>query len=272
MTDDARAGDDGDAPFTPREQLLYVTSLEFSSEDVVFTGFHWPVVAARVARRLHADELTSVFEAGIVYRGLSERLSTSTTEQGIFDGHVDMYANSLDTLQTFLKSGRLDGAVVDAANVDRFGNVNSTAIGAYDDPQVRLPGPGGAGDILTYADDVTLVIGSDDPNRYQDRVQHVTSPGHLDGDGSREAAGFAPGTGPSWLLTPMGRFVFDDGGRAQLDALARHATVSDVRETTGWDVDARAPGQLPEPDADELAVLREVFDKAAERGYQSVRP
>jgi glutaconate CoA-transferase subunit B len=261
-----------DAPFTPREQLLYVTAHEFSSEDVIFTGFHWPVVGARLARRLHAEELTSVFEAGIVYRGFSERLSTSTTEQGIFDGHVDMYANSLDTLQTFLKSGRLDGAVVDAANVDRFGNVNSTAIGPYENPHVRLPGPGGAGDILSYADDVTLVIGSADPNRYQDRVEHVTSPGHLDGDGSREAAGFDPGTGPQRLLTPMGRFVFDDGGRAQLDALARPATVKDVRETTGWDLDATDPSHLPEPDEEELNVVREVFARAAERGYRSVRP
>lgn len=257
---------------TPREQLLYVASLEFGPGDVVFTGFHWPVVAARVARCLHAPDLTSIFEAGIVYRGLSERLSTSTTEQGIFDGHVDMYANSLDTLQTFLKSGRLDGAVVDAANVDRFGNVNSTAIGPYDDPRVRLPGPGGAGDILTYASDVTLVIGSADSNRYQDRVSHVTSPGHLDGDGSREAAGFEPGTGPARLLTPFGRFVFDDTGRAQLDALAAHATVEEVRETTGWDLEEGEYDRLPEPDEEALTVIRDVFESAAERGYRSVRP
>jgi acyl CoA:acetate/3-ketoacid CoA transferase beta subunit len=261
-----------DPAFTPREQLLYVTSLEFAPEETIFTGFHWPVVAGRVARRLQSAEVTSVFEAGIVYRGLSERLSTSTTEQGIFAGNVDMYANTLDTLQTFLKSGRLDGAVVDAANVDRFGNVNSTAIGSYEDPTVRLPGPGGAGDILAYASDVTLVIGSADPNRYQDRVEHVTSPGHLDGDGSREAAGFEPDTGPQRLLTPLGSFEFDDSGRARLDALASHATVDEVREVTGWDVAAGEYETLPEPNERELEVVRDVFESAADRGYRSVRP
>lgn len=260
-----------DGEFTPREQLLYVTSLEFGDEDVIFTGFHWPVVAGRVARRLHAPGVTSVFEAGIVYRGLSERLSTSTTEQGIFDGQVDMYGNSLDTLHTFLKSGRLDGAVVDAANVDRFGNVNSTAIGPYENPTVRLPGPGGAGDILAYGENVTLVIGSSEPNRFQDRVSHITSPGYIDGDGSRASAGFEPGTGPQRLITPFGRFTFDDTGRAQLEALAAHATVEGVREITGWPIEDGSYEWLPTPDADELEVIRDVLESAAERGYESVR-
>jgi glutaconate CoA-transferase subunit B len=261
-----------DTRFTPREQLLYTTARAFGPGEVVFTGFHWPVVAARVARRLHAPDLTSVFEAGIVYRGLADRLSTSTTEQSVFDGHVDMYANTLDTLQTFLKSGRLDGAVVDAANVDRFGNVNSTVIGPYEEPRVRLPGPGGAADILSYASNVTLVIGSADPNRYQDRVSYVTSPGHLDGDGSREAAGFEPETGPEQLLTPLGRFVFDESGRAQLDALAHGTSVAEVREITGWDIPDGEYDRLPAPDGEALAVIRDVFESARERGYESVRP
>lgn len=257
---------------TPREQLLYVTALEFDDESVVFTGFHWPVVGQRVARRLHAPNLTAVFEAGIAYRGLAPELSTSTTEVGVFDGHVDWYGNTLDTLQTVLKSGRLDGAVVDAANVDRFGNINSTTIGPYDSPTVRLPGPGGARDILAYAEDVTLVCGSTDPNRYQDRVSYVSSPGHIDGDGSREAAGFTPGTGPARLLTPQGRFVFDESGRARLDALAVGTTVEDVRETTGWPIADDDYERLPVPDADELAVVREEMDNAAERRYRSIRP
>ncbi|MFB6172774.1 MAG: CoA-transferase [Haloarculaceae archaeon] len=257
---------------TRREQLLYVTSREFDDESVVFTGFHWPVVAARVARKLHAPDLTSIFEAGVAYRGLADRLPTSTTEVGVFEGHADYYGDSLDTLQTFLKSGRLDGALVDAANVDRFGNVNSSVVGDYDDPAVRLPGPGGARDICAYAEDLTLVCGSADARRYQDRVSYVTSPGHLDGDGSREAAGFAPGTGPARLLTPLGRFVFDETGRARLDALARDATVAEVREVTGWEVADGDYPRLPVPDAAELAVVREVLAEAADRGYRSVRP
>ena len=257
---------------TRREQLLYVTSREFDDESVVFTGFHWPVVAARVARKTHAPDLTSIFEAGVAYRGLADQVPTSTTEIGTFEGHADYYGDSLDTLHTFLKSGRLDGALVDAANVDRFGNINSSVVGDYENPSVRLPGPGGARDICSYAEDLTLVCGSADARRYQDRVSYVTSPGHLDGDGTREAAGFTPGTGPSRLLTSLGRFVFDDTGRAQLDALASDVTVEEVREVTGWHIPEDDYPRLPLPDEDELAVVREVMAEAQERGYRSVRP
>lgn len=257
---------------TRREQLLYTAAREFADEEVVFTGFHWPVVAARVARNLHAPDLTSVFEAGICYRGTAETLPTSTTEVTAFAGNVDMYGNSLDTLHTFLKSGRLDGAVIDVSNVDRFGNVNSTVVGDYDDPDVRLPGPGGANDIATHAEDLTLVCGVADPDRYQDRVSYVSSPGHLDGDGSREAAGFEPGTGPSKLITQVGTFRFDDTGCARLWKLAPGVDVAAVRETTGWTVADDDYETEPRPDSEELAVVREVLAEAAERNYAAVRP
>lgn len=257
---------------TRREQLLYTVAREFADESVVFTGFHWPVVAARVARKLHAPDLTSVFEAGICYWGTSETLATSTTEIDAFAGNVDMYGNSLDTLHTFLKSGRLDGAVLDVSNVDRFGNVNSTVIGEYDDPEVRLPGPGGANDIATHAENLTLVCGAVDPDRYQDRVSYVSSPGHIDGDGSREAAGFEPGTGPTKLVTPLGTFRFDDTGRAQLQRLAPDVEVAEVRATTGWEIPDDDYEVEPRPDSDELAVVREVLDEAADRNYLAIRP
>lgn len=257
---------------THREQLLYTAAREFADETTVFTGFHWPVVAARVARKLHAPDLTSVFEAGICYRGLSETLPTSTTEINAFDGNVDMYGNSLDTLHTFLKSGRLDGAVIDVSNVDRFGNVNSTVIGDYDDPAVRLPGPGGANDLGTHAEDLTLICGSADPERYQDRVSYVSTPGHLDGDGSREAAGFEPGTGPSKLVTPVGTFRFDETGRARLSRLAPGVDVAEVRETTGWPIADDDYEYEPRPDTEALSVVREVLAEAAERNYVSIHP
>lgn len=256
---------------TPREQLLYVAAQQFEDETAVFTGFHWPIVAARVARKLHASNLISVFEAGITYRGCDETLATSTTEVGVFDGHVDMYGSSLDSLHTFLKSNRLDGAVLDAANVDRFGNINSSAIGDPDDPAVRLPGPGGANDIMSYQNNVTLISGVTDSERFRDRVSYVSSPGHIDGDGSREAAGFPDNTGPARLITPFGVFNFDETGRAQLFSLAQDVTVEDVREATGWNIPDEDYDSAPVPDEDELAIIREVLTEASNRGYRSVR-
>lgn len=265
------SGDSGSEP-TPREQLLYTAAQEFTDESAIFTGFHWPIVAARVARKLHAPDLTSVFEAGIAYRGYSELLPTSTTEVTAFEGNADMYGNSLDTLRTFLKSGRLDGAVIDVSNVDLFGNVNSTVIGEYNDPIVRLPGPGGAYDIATHMQNITLICGSAEPNRYQDRVNYISSPGHIDGDGSREAAGFEPGTGPSKLLTPFGTFRFGDDGRAQLARLAPDTNIEEVREITGWPIPDDNYDRLDRPAADELVVIREVLDHAERRRYTSIRP
>lgn len=257
---------------TRREHMLYVTALEFQNQDTMFAGFHWPLIAARVAYRLHAPELTTVYEAGIVEGGIPEFTPTSTTEVGAFDNHAEMYGNTLDTLQTFLKLGRLDGAVVDAANVDRYGNVNSSAIGAYDNPDVRLPGPGGARDILSYCEDVTLICGSTDPQRYQQRVDYISSPGHLDGDGTRDAAGFRESTGPASLVTPFGKFVFDETGRAQLDTLTTQTTVSEIEEVTGWDcVDGAEYPQLPLPTERELDVIRDEIERAQERGYRAIR-
>jgi acyl CoA:acetate/3-ketoacid CoA transferase beta subunit len=262
----------GEEELTRREQLLYLASLEFEDESIVFTGFHWPIAAARVARRLHAPDLIQVFEAGIVYRGEADKIPTSTTELGAFEGQVDMYSDSMDALQTILKSGDLDNAVVDAANVDRFGNVNSSVIGEYDNPSVRLPGPGGSKDILSYFPGVTLICGSEDPQRFQDRVSYVSSPGHLNDNGTKEGAGFEPKTGPDRLLTPFGRFGYDEAGHLYLDGLINEVTLREVREITGWEITDNGYDRLPAPSQDELTVVRNVMAEAQSRGYRSIKP
>lgn len=259
-----------DAAPTRREQFLYTVAREFGPEDAIFTGFHWPTVAARVARRLHAPDFTAVYEAGIVNRGTPDGMPTSTTEVGVFDVHSDMYSNTLDSLETYLKSGRLDGAVVEAATVDRFGNINSTCVGEYENPTVRLPGPGGANDLLAYGENVTLVNGTMDGRRYQDHVSYVSSPGYLGGDGERESSGYPEGSGPERLLCPLGRFVFDDTGRTQLDALAPGVDVQQVREVTGWPVDDGDYDVLPRPDEESLAIIREEIGAARDRGYTAI--
>jgi len=253
-----------------QERFLYAVAQEFEPEGVYFTGFHWPTVAAVAARSLHAPDFTAVYEAGIIHSGEYRRFPTSTTELGAYDGGVEMFSDSLDSLRTYLTSGRLNGSILEAATVDRFGNVNTTVVGDYDAPLIRLPGPGGAKDIMTHGENVVLVNGSTDDVRYRDRVQYVSSPGHLDGDGSREAAGYDPGTGPTTLLTPLARFEFDDGGRAQLAALAADTTLDQVESVTGWNLEP-TDQRLPEPDADELSVLRSILQSANERGYRSLR-
>jgi glutaconate CoA-transferase subunit B len=256
---------------TLREQFLYTVAQEFSPDDVIFTGFHWPTVGARVARRLHAPDFTAVYEAGIVNRGTPNGMPTSTTEVGAFDDRSEMYSNTLDSLQTYLKSGRIDGAVVEAATVDRFGNVNSTCVGEYENPIVRLPGPGGANDILAYGKNVTLVNGSMDTRRYQNRVSYVSSPGHLDDDGRREGNGYEVGTGPKCLLCPLGRFVFDDTGRTQLEAIAPGVSIKRVREITGWPVPDQEYKELDSPDKKALSIIREEIQAAQDRGYNAIK-
>jgi acyl CoA:acetate/3-ketoacid CoA transferase beta subunit len=256
---------------TLREQFIYAAAQELDDDSVVFTGFHWPIVITRVARKLHAPDLTSVFEAGVFYRGPAETIPTSTTELSIFDGHVDAYCNSFDTLQTSLKSGKLDGAFVDAGTVDQLGNINSTVIGDCEAPTVRLPGPGGARDILSYGSDVTLLTGALEPHRYEQRVSYVSSPGYLDGDGSREAAGFEPGTGPSRLYSPVGLFEFDETGRATLVRLPEECSLQKARDVTGWSIPDGEYDRYPQPDYDELSVIRSVIAEANDRFYRNIR-
>ncbi|GAA3731626.1 CoA-transferase [Salinactinospora qingdaonensis] len=145
----------------------------YADGATVFTGFHWPVLAAELAARLRGDRFTHYFEAGVACGGQARQLATSTTDYAAYHGSHGFSGAMADVL--FGLAPRFDLAVLDAGTVDMAGRVNATAVGDLAAPRVRLPGGGGAADIAGGARDLLLLHGGHDPRRLQRRVDHVTA-------------------------------------------------------------------------------------------------
>lgn len=247
-------------------RFLVTAAREFSEDDVCFVGFHWPMVAARIARRLHAPSLTVVYEAGVVEDTLTPELSTSPSDHR---SAVDspMCSGSLDALYAWLNRGRVTRTFLEAANVDRRGNVNTTVIGDYADPTVRMPGSGGGTELGSFGRGLTLLSPSTAPRNFPEAVDYITSPGYLDRPGRRAENGYPP-RGPEKLLTPLGEFSFDDESGLTVRSLHHGVTGDDVRACFRW-IDSVEPTADPiaPPTAREIEAVHHVLDEAAAMRY-----
>lgn len=174
---------------TPFELFLYAGAQEIKDGMVVFVGFHWPFLIARIARRLHAPNTLYVYENGTIEDENPDVCPTSpsdliSAETAIFQG------DCLDTLYKFLPE--CDLALLDAPIVDVYGNVNTTCIGAYQKPLVRLPGAGGGTEVGMLAKKLVIVSTSKGASRFPKKVDYITSPAR----------------NPYMLITPDGQFLF----------------------------------------------------------------
>jgi glutaconate CoA-transferase subunit B len=218
----------------------------------VFTGFHWPVLAGEVAARLGVAPLRQVFEAGFVTEGRADTLPTSTTDFAAFGSAVVWRGSTADVLGALVR--RVDLVMLDAANVDVAGRVNSTAVGDYGKPRVRLPGGGGAADAAAGAQELLLLHGGANPARLVRRVEHVT-------------AAPAPGARVR-LLTRWGTLLL--GSQPCLLTLVSDDGVFAARmRELGVDTSGAEPEEPPS-EAEE-AVAAQVLAEAAERGYVVAR-
>jgi glutaconate CoA-transferase subunit B len=172
-----------------------------------------------------------------------------------------MIGGLVDVMGMFLQGGWVDVGFLAGSQVDRFGNINTTAIGAYDRPKSRLPGSGGANPIGSLARRV-LIIALHDTRRLAARVDFITTPGYIDGPGARARCGLPPNTGPSVLITNKAVLRFDPGtGEAFLATVHPGCTVEEVRACTPWDLAvADDVHETEPPTAGELRAIREVLD------------
>jgi glutaconate CoA-transferase, subunit B len=249
------------------ERFLITGSRIFNDKAVVFVGFHWPMLMARVARRLHAPEMVVVYEDGIVEDRLTPALPTSPSDLAAAVGSP-MCATSFDALYMWLNRGLVTQTFLEAPIVDRRGNVNTTAVGDYRRPTVRLPGSGGGTELGSFGQGLVLVNASVARRNYPDAVDYITSPGYLSGDGSRRALGYADECGPRLLINPLGLFDFEE---EELRVAAIHSDVSldEVRATFGWPVRISPQFErIPDPNQSELQVVREEIANAAVRLYR----
>ncbi|HYM68670.1 MAG TPA: CoA-transferase, partial [bacterium] len=201
------------------ERFLLTGARCIPDATVVFVGFHWPMLMARVARRLHAPGIIVVYENGIVEDHLTALLPTSPCDLVAAEG-APMCAGCFESLYMWLGAGRVEMTVLEAPIVDRHGNVNTSVVGTYHRPKVRLPGSGGGTELASLGRGLLLVSASTDRRSYPERVDYVTSPGYLEGADDRERLGYKPGSGPQILVNPLGMFRFD--GRGEMYTAALH--------------------------------------------------
>jgi len=241
--------------YTFSELMVAAAAREIRDAELVFVGMRLPMLAFLVARRTHAPRAIGLFENGIIRE-------TPTTELLYTMGDppnlraATQCGQMLDVMG-LLQQGRVDMGFLGAAEVDRFGNLNTTW-GHRNREMQRLPGSGGACDIACLAKR-TVVLLVHDRGRLTERVSHITSPGYGSGDGWRHTQGLPPSSGPSAVITTMGVLRFGADGEAYLASVHPGISVEEVLTNTGWTL--RVADELVEtqpPSDAELAVMREI--------------
>jgi glutaconate CoA-transferase subunit B len=239
---------------TPGEIMVTAAAREIRDGEVVFVGMRLPLIAFQLAKFTHAPTAVGVFENGIVRDTPSrEFLLTMGDPPNVVGASM---CTRMPVAMALLGRGRVDLGFIGGAEVDRFGNVNSSYIGSRAQPRVKLPGSGGACDIASLAGRL-LVIMAHERHRLRDAVDYVTSPGFLRGRDQRRAAGLTGG-GPAALITTLGVFGFDAAtGEAVLRSHHAGVTIEHIREHTGWTLRiAPDVAQTPAPTVEELSIIR----------------
>jgi glutaconate CoA-transferase, subunit B len=242
---------------TANEIMTTTASRLLADHRVVFAGIGLPLVASALARRRRAPNLTIVLEGGILGLRLRPGQLPDSTNEMCAAVDADMITGICDVFLA-AQRGHFDYGFLGCAQIDRFGNINTSVIGDPEHPTVRLPGTGGANDIMSLCNE-TFVITAHEPRRFVERVDFVTSPGYLDGGRSRERAGLVRG-GPTRVITDLAVLDFEpDSRHMRVRALQPGVELDQVHAATGFELlVADDLGRVPEPEPEELAILRQL--------------
>ncbi len=244
--------------YNTMEMMICAAARNLEDGKSVAVGTGAPCAASMLAQKAYAPNLVIIFEAGGV-APLLPTMPISVGDSRTFHKAV-MASGMCDVMET-IQRGMVDYCFLGGAQIDMYGNLNSTVIGDWERPRVRFPGSGGANDFGSLAWRI-MVITPQDARRFVERVDFITTPGYLDGPGARERAGLPAGTGPFKVITDMAVMGFDpESKRMRVESIHRGYTFHDVQERTGFEL-LRAPEvvETPEPTADELRILREEVD------------
>jgi glutaconate CoA-transferase subunit B len=225
----------------------------------VAVGTGVPCAAAMLAQRTSAPNLVIMFEAG----GVAPQLPTMPISVGDSRAfYRGVMATSMADIMETCQRGMMDYTFLGGAQIDAYGNLNSTMIGTdYSKPQVRFPGSGGACDLASLCWR-TLVVTNHDPRRFIAKLDFLTTPGYLTGPGAREAAGLPPGTGPYRVITDLAILGYDEQTkRMQVLSLHPGVELAQVQKATSFDLEVREPLPITRPPAEEeLQILRDQVD------------
>ena len=242
--------------YNQRELQACVASKMLEDKKSVFVGTGLPMIASMLAQRTHAPGLLIVFEAG----GMGPQspvLPISVGDSRTF--YRAVAASSMHDSMSVTQAGYLDYGFLGAAQIDVYGNINTTVIGDWERPKVRLPGSGGANDVGSLCQR-TIIIMRQDKRRFVEKVDFITTPGYLDGPGARERAGLPAGSGPYRVITQLGVYGFDEETkRMKLLAVHPGVTIEDVKENSSFELIIPDKVETTEPPTEEeLRILHEI--------------
>lgn len=244
-------------PYTAQEMMVVVAARQLTDGERVFVGIGLPNLAANLAKRLHAPRLEMIYESGVVGANPA-RLPLSIGDPTLVTG-AHLICPMYHLFMYYLQGGRVDVGFLGAAQIDRWGNLNSTVIGPYSHPKVRLAGSGGACDVASLARRNLILIPLQ-RRRFPEHVDFITSPGFPGGRQGRARLGL-PGGGPQAVITDLGLLEFDDTGEMMLTALYPGVTPEQVQAQISWPLNtAAALREVPPPTPAELDCLRTVVD------------
>ncbi len=243
--------------YTSAELMTINAARLLRDGDVVFVGVGLPNLACNLARRTHAPSLVMIYEAGVIGAQPS-RLPLSIGDPTLVSGALSV-CSMYEIFSLYLQRGNIDVGFLGGAQIDRFGNINATVIGDYQQPKVRLPGSGGSMEIAAWANRCYIMT-PHQKRRFPERVDFRTSAGFLNGRAERDAANLR-GQGPQAVVTNLGLLEPDENGELTLTALHPNIEVDQVRENTGWDLKVAPRLQTTQPpSAEELRILRQELD------------
>lgn len=250
-----------DQGFSAAEMMTVAASRLLGNGSVCFVGIGLPSTAANLARLSHAPDVTLIYESGPI--GAKPDVLPLSIGDGNLSLTADTVVSTPEIFRYWLQGGRITTGFLGAAQIDRFANINTTVIGDYAHPKVRLPGAGGAPEIASLAGEVLIIL-KQSPRAFVEQLDFITSAGFLDGGDARERAGL-PGKGPTKVITDLGILAPDPESR-ELTLVSLHpgATVEQAVEATGWPLKIADDVATTEPPtAHELTVLRDLEARTA---------
>jgi glutaconate CoA-transferase, subunit B len=250
--------------YTPNEMMAVRAAQELKDNEVVFVGIGLPNLACNLARATHAPRLFMIYESGAVGT-IPTRVPVSIGDPTLVTDSLSIVSQA-DIFQLYLQGGLIEVGFLGGAQVDRFGNINTTVIGDYAEPKVRLPGSGGACEIAVHSQRL-LIMMKMSPKSFVDKCDYVTSPGHRfrakhaskQTDKTRAELAL-PGSGPAVVITDLGVCEFVDG-EMTLTELYPGVTVEQVKQQCGWPLKVAsklAATRPPKPEV--LELLRTKLD------------
>jgi glutaconate CoA-transferase, subunit B len=236
--------------------MAHRAAAELHDSNVVFVGIGLPNLACNLARATHAPSLFMIYESGAV-GCIPERLPVSIGDPALVTDSLAVVSQA-DIFQLYLQRGLIEVGFLGGAQIDEFGNINTTVIGPYEDPKVRLPGSGGACEIAVHSRRL-LVVMRMSKRTFVKKCDYITSPGHFLNGKSRKELGM-PGGGPTKVITDLGVIDFRNG-RMHVTELYPGVSKEQVQAACGFELTFDAsPAVTETPDAHVLALLRDELD------------